>query len=110
MNAFKSSVKQDGKKLNGESEEKEDRFSSFIQQKDESSVKKQEDEKERETRRKRKDSVNAPAEVFLLSIKKDVPEEKPKDWKTVSTHMRPHREVKALSAYELSFGNKSNKK
>ena len=81
-------MKQDGKKVNRESEEKEDRFACFIQQKDESPEKKQEDEKERETRRKRKDSVDAPEEVFLLSRKKDVPEEKPKDRKTVSTHMK----------------------
>ena len=115
VNAFKIGAKKDGKNRNKneenwESEEKDDRFACFIQQKDESPEKKKEDEKEKETRRKRKDSVDAPEEVFLLSRKKDVPEEKPKDRKTVSTHMRPHIEVKALSAYELSFGNKSNKK
>jgi hypothetical protein len=63
--ASKSSTKKDGKngnktEVNGESEEKEDRFACFIQQKEESPEKKKEDETEKETRRKRKDSVDAP--------------------------------------------------
>ena len=113
VKAFQSSLKKTngGKKDNKDkSNEDDEKYDFFTKKKEESPEKKKEDEAEKEEcRKKRRDSEDETVGVCIKYIRKKE-EVKSKERKTVGTQMSPHQEARARSAYELSFGQRNDRK
>ena len=124
VKAFQESIKKKKDQTGGKSEKKseiwketgdkggDNRFACFIQKKDDTPEKKNDEEKEKEEcRRKRRDSDSDSDDVCSpFAKKKEVQEEKYKERKTIGTQMSPHHEQRTRSAFEISFGNRKYKK
>ena len=122
VKAFQESIKKKKEQTGGNIEKKseiakesgdnDNRFACFIQKKDDTPEKKNDEEKEKEEcRRKRRDSDSDSDDVCSpFAKKKEVQEEKYKERKTIGTQMSPHHEQRTRSAYEMSFDNRKYKK